>query len=328
MVNGIDVRTVDHTAGQWFMSSGRNQDASYPHIAALFAACNAFEGIPLTYLFTGGFGGTGGLVPRSSVDGEGLASVLDTLLDGEVFQNRGGRPAETYQLPGMRQHIEAAVRQRKEHLDTHDVRPAERKARSELYLSQLSARQLDRIRQALPSSPETGLRGSLQMTLAWMHAGTTVSACIHEGGFDTHDNHYDHGVERHMHIVDAIDFTLREAERLGLRDRLVLLVSSEFGRTPSYNRAEGRLAGKDHWPVTSCLLAGPPGFFDRPGRVIGGSDEGQVAQTIDPTTGAIGGDLLLTPPIVQRALRRRLGIEDHDLARLFPLGGDQTYDLF
>ena len=56
-----------------------------------------------------------------------------------------------------------------------------------------------------------------------------------------------------------------------------------MGRTPKLNAA----AGKDHWPVTSCLVfgAGVAG-----GRVIGGSDEAQNALNVNLASGDLQED--------------------------------------
>ncbi len=53
---------------------------------------------------------------------------------------------------------------------------------------------------------------------------------------------------------------------MGIADKLVLLVTSDFGRTPKYNTGDG----KDHWNVTSVLVSGPQ---IRGGRVVGKTDD-------------------------------------------------------
>ncbi len=46
---------------------------------------------------------------------------------------------------------------------------------------------------------------------------------------------------------------IRDLDRSGLLDRTMVVVSSEFGRTPKINKD----AGRDHWPkVFSVVLAG------------------------------------------------------------------------
>ena len=83
---------------------------------------------------------------------------------------------------------------------------------------------------------------------------------------DHHDN-LKAGVEREMPPVDkAIAALIRDREQRGMLDRTLVMVTTEFGRTPKINPTGGR----DHWPrVFSTLLAG--GGVKR-GHVHGASD--------------------------------------------------------
>jgi len=59
---------------------------------------------------------------------------------------------------------------------------------------------------------------------------------------------------------------LTDLDERGLLDSTIVMVSSEFGRTPKINKSDGR----DHWPKDfSTMLAG--GGFKR-GLVYGSSD--------------------------------------------------------
>ena len=62
-------------------------------------------------------------------------------------------------------------------------------------------------------------------------------------------------------------------------DDTVVLVFSEFGRTPKKNST----GGKDHWPVTAAMVLGA-GI--RGGRAYGSTNGGLEADTIDFATGA------------------------------------------
>ncbi|MCP5533452.1 MAG: DUF1501 domain-containing protein [Akkermansiaceae bacterium] len=86
------------------------------------------------------------------------------------------------------------------------------------------------------------------------------------GGWDHHDN-LKAGVEREMPPVDkAIAALIRDLERRGMLDRTLVMVTTEFGRSPKINPQGGR----DHWPrVFSTMLAG--GGVKR-GYVHGASD--------------------------------------------------------
>ena len=62
-----------------------------------------------------------------------------------------------------------------------------------------------------------------------------------------------------------------------------MVVLSEMGRTPRLNSA----MGKDHWPVTSCLVfgAGVKGA-----QVIGATDDGQNALNVELSSGIVTAD--------------------------------------
>jgi len=86
------------------------------------------------------------------------------------------------------------------------------------------------------------------------------------GSWDHHDN-VKAGITRYVPDFDrALAQLLRDLDDRGLLDSTLVMVSSEFGRTPKINKTDGR----DHWPrVFSTVLAG--GGIQR-GLVYGSSD--------------------------------------------------------
>ena len=73
------------------------------------------------------------------------------------------------------------------------------------------------------------------------------------GGWDLHTQIVP-GMKSQMPAFDqALATLVRDLERSGLLDRTLVMISSEFGRTPKINKD----AGRDHWPkVFSVVLAG------------------------------------------------------------------------
>jgi len=73
------------------------------------------------------------------------------------------------------------------------------------------------------------------------------------GGWDMH-NSVTAGMKRQMPELDqALATLITDLDSRGLLERTLVMVSSEFGRTPKINQT----AGRDHWPkVFSVLLAG------------------------------------------------------------------------
>ena len=73
------------------------------------------------------------------------------------------------------------------------------------------------------------------------------------GGWDMHDN-VKGGIERTVPPFDqAYAALIRDLEQRGLLDSTMVVIASEFGRTPKINAT----AGRDHWPkVFSVAMAG------------------------------------------------------------------------
>ncbi len=98
------------------------------------------------------------------------------------------------------------------------------------------------------------------------------------GGWDMHAKITD-GINRTLPAFDQAYATLiRDLERRGLLDSTLVMVSSEFGRTPKINKD----AGRDHWPkVFSIVLAG--GGMKR-GLIYGSSDSIAAEPADSPLT--------------------------------------------
>ena len=97
------------------------------------------------------------------------------------------------------------------------------------------------------------------------------------GGWDHHDN-LKAGIERELPPVDkAIATLIRDLGQRGLLDTTLVMVTTEFGRTPKINPT----AGRDHWPrVFSTMLAGggvKQGYIHGASDALGGEvDENGV----------------------------------------------------
>lgn len=104
------------------------------------------------------------------------------------------------------------------------------------------------------------------------------------GGWDMHTN-ITGGMRSQMPAFDqAFSALINDLSRTGLLDRTLVMVSSEFGRTPKINKD----AGRDHWPkVFSVVLAG--GGVKR-GFIMGASN----ATASEPERDAIGPEDLAT----------------------------------
>jgi hypothetical protein len=97
------------------------------------------------------------------------------------------------------------------------------------------------------------------------------------GGWDHHDN-LKAGIERELPPVDkAVAALIRDLGERRMLDTTLVMVTTEFGRTPKINPA----AGRDHWPrVFSTMLAGggmKQGYIHGASDALGGEvDENGV----------------------------------------------------
>ena len=87
------------------------------------------------------------------------------------------------------------------------------------------------------------------------------------GGWDTHQNNFSRVPERCAILDQALSALLDDLSKRGLLEETLVVLATEFGRTPNINVNDGR----DHYPKAfSCMLAG--GGI-RGGQVWGKTDE-------------------------------------------------------
>jgi hypothetical protein len=110
-----------------------------------------------------------------------------------------------------------------------------------------------------------------------IEAGTRF-VTITYGGWDHHDN-IANGIKNQLPNFDkAYAALINDLDERGMLDDTLVIVTSEFGRTPKINAT----AGRDHWPsVYSIALAG--GGVKR-GYVHGASDAQAAQPDSDPLT--------------------------------------------
>ncbi len=88
------------------------------------------------------------------------------------------------------------------------------------------------------------------------------------GGWDTHNNNFDSVPQRAARLDQGLSALLRDLERRGLLEETLVVVATEFGRTPRINQNDGR----DHFPKAfSGLIAG--------GGIKGGQAYGVTDET-------------------------------------------------
>ncbi len=147
-----------------------------------------------------------------------------------------------------------------------------------LYAAQVNSKALARVTPHIPKDvPKQRLAQQAEIALSSFKAGVCVSANLSIGQFDSHANNDEDQMKLIPEFLEGIAYVLRRAEELQIREKLVVIAQSEMGRTPTYNKGNG----KDHWSIGSILFIGP-GM--KGNRVLGETDDGQFAIPLDPKT--------------------------------------------
>lgn len=318
VINGIDTATNGHDSGSRHTWSGKLAEGN-PAFGALVAAAKN-RAAPMAFLSNGGFDRTMGLVAPTR---SGNTSVLQKI----AYPNRidTNNAESRYFTDATYERIRVAQAERLAVLQEQTRLARKRHAMGTLFTARIGEHEVRRLTDFLPEQLDNSgnpLRRQAQLALASYKAGLTVSANLNIGGFDTHGNHDQNHIPRLTQLLEGVDFLLDEAERLNVRDRVVVVLGSDFGRTPGYNGTNG----KDHWSITSMMLLGP-GI--RGGRVIGETDERHRPRNIDPSTlAAADSGVRLSPEHIHINLRKLAGIDDHELAKQYPLSAGVDLDLF
>tara|TARA_Y100001960_G_scaffold330925_1_gene426366 strand:- start:913 stop:2205 length:1293 start_codon:yes stop_codon:yes gene_type:complete len=306
--NGLDYSVNNHSPCSRYMATGKLDSLEYPTFAALVAACKGSE-TPLAFLTFGQYSATGNLVPLSRVP---YLSSLKRLANADGVD---GSQRTFYSDDFVRDRIDAAlIEQRAAQVNSPRL-PRQQRAENMLYAAQFNSKALNRITPYIPKTQSKGrLPSQVDIALASFKAGVCVSANLSIGQFDSHANNDLDQMKLIPEFLAGIDYLATKADELHLRDKLVIVIQSEMGRTPTYNKGNG----KDHWSVGSVMFMGA-GI--RGNRVIGETDDKQFLVPINPGTLATDESLgiRVRPEHIHAALREFAGISNHSFSRKFPL---------
>lgn len=308
-LNGLDYSVNNHSPGARYMATGKLDSMAYPTFAALVAACQG-PTCPLAFLTFGNYSATGNLVAMSRVP---YLPSLQRLANADAVHGNERAP---YHDRFALDRIERALQAQVQIHGTQPRLPRAEHAENMLFAAQTNSQALARVTPYIPRDiPRERLSQQADIALAAFKAGVCVSANLTIGQFDSHANNDPDQMRLIPEFLAGIRYLLRRAEDLQIRDRLVIIVQSEMGRTPNYNGGNG----KDHWSIGSILFLGR-GI--RGNRVLGATDERQFTVPINPQTLAIDREhgIRVRPEHIHTALRELAGIADHPFSRRFPLG--------
>ena len=312
VINGVDGQTNAHSAGIRHQLTG-TLGSGFPTTEGLYSAIEG-DGLPLAYMGQGALTETSnGLVKYTRA---GAGRIRDVSKPNTRFGNTLFFSPTALDL--VRQtHVERA----NERLD-QDLLPKVKEKIAELRDSQATSGRLNEFGNSLPGSFDSrDLLGNndsrIQLAHVALHAmsqGVSCSAAVESVGFDSHDDHDNRQSVAMARLTRLVDYIWTKAESYGIQNRLVVVITSDFARTPFYNGG----AGKDHWPIGSVVVMRKGVNWTN--RVVGMTDSTQGAVKINPTTlQADAGGITIEPRDVHQMLRQLVGIGSNPVSNTFDL---------
>ena len=152
------------------------------------------------------------------------------------------------------------------------------------------------------------LRARMDVALTAFQTGVASAADVESNhDFDSHGNHDSRHHQALSNMNTDIDYLWTKAEALGIANRLTVVVSSDFGRTPHYNNDDG----KDHWPIGSMIVMRKNASWTN--RTVGMTDAGHNAMSVNPRLLQADNNngTIIYPKHTHKALQGMLGIESY-----------------
>ena len=325
VINGIDNGTNNHETGNRATWSG-NSDMGYPSLAAFYAA-SVSPRLPMAFISNGGYDFTDSLVARARASNANFVNEISDpnryATDQSYLYRSANRSVDEYATVAAAQAARLARQQQSEAL------PLRRQQLGQLFnvrgedsnLGALTVN-LENIRNNVDRDANwnvnrgENLKSQAEVVVAAFQSGLCASANLSVGGFDTHGNHDQNAYPRYGDLLEGVHFLMQALTFAGIANRTTVVIGSDFGRTPYYNSGNG----KDHWPITSVMVIDPR--TNGP-KLFGASTADFRATNINAQTGALDSNgVVLTPANVNQSLRRLLGVDQNDLAALYPLATD------
>jgi hypothetical protein len=269
LVRSIDTKENDHGKGAYCMTTGRRQEpvADYPHLGAVGAKLLAPAQSPLPGHIHVQSGGSGGSRNDSAFLGPKYASI--SLGDGNPPRNTALPKDVTAEADQRRSAFRAQV-------NDHFAR-RRRSAESDAFVSSFDqARQLMERREVFDVSKEPARDVERYGTHEFGRHCLLARRLIEQGiscvqvthsNYDTHYENFDFHIEQLGEFDRTFATLVADLVERGLWQKTLLVVMSEFGRTPTINTFFGR----DHWGTAWSVALGGCGI--QPGAVIGKTND-------------------------------------------------------
>lgn len=282
VVRGMAMGTTSHEAGSVYMDTGILSNAGRVNAASIPAivASESNATIPIIQLNGGSDPQTdrGLLSPVSVVRASNLELYRSMYPEGDAALQRKMAVLDYLKDSVTRLEAEVGASDRLTNLAA-----AEDKVRGQ-FATNVGAKLAltDEDRALFVEGAPQGMRGASDaVALALKLINNEICTCINLGfgGFDTHQNQ----TMRLQPILESVDFAISRLvaglKTSGKLDSTLIVLYSDFGRTPKVNGSNGR----DHWPTGGALVIG--GGIDG-GRTVGATDDNlNAVNLVDPSTG-------------------------------------------
>jgi len=296
VINGVDSETNSHEDGTRTQATGR-LDLGYPNLSELFANVEG-KGLPMPWLNAGGFSTSAGLVAptpmptigalRSLVTPNAQSATNDYMKQADLDRVLAARAARMQALQARSDTLPRAQTVAQQFLAASDGRAL-----------------LQRVAQFLPATLDSFADANVGLIAA--QAGITSTIQLASGGFDAHSNIVSEYANALPQLTNLIDYIWQKSATLGISNRIMVRIYSEFGRGP-LNAGDG----KDHWQIgTQVLMEANPSWGN---RVFGASGPKHEGLKINVATGAVDpvNGVTITPRHIHAVLRNYLGIQTSD----------------
>ena len=298
VVNGINTDTNSHEDGQRCSATGK-LEMGYAPLSELHAAQYAI-GRPAGWMVRDGGTVSTGIYPATAVpDGNQLRAMVDPLAASGT--------TDYVKRADFNRTVEARAA-RLEALKANGVQLPKERLITEEFVAAKEARV--RLQAVAANVPATfGQNPDIEVFMIAAQSGITSAGTLSSGGFDCHGSELDYeGANGALaRMTNRLTNIWDEAARRGVADRLYVVVSGEFSRTP-LNGSNGH----DHQNFGAGALVMGPAGWGLGNRVVGytATMNLHASRAINPKTGAPDPNgVMLRPAHYHDALRDFLGIQ-------------------
>jgi uncharacterized protein (DUF1501 family) len=281
LLRSINSNENDHGKGTYLMQTGRPQAGPtvYPHLGSVMARWLADAENPLPgYIH---------ITPGGGGKGSSEAAFLGPKYN-PLYLGNGRAPANTAEDPALsalgtsgrqaaRMHLNDrfALRRRTAETEAYTAtydQALKLMARRDVFdVSREPARDLDRY-----GTHDFGRHCLLARRL--LEAGATFVQVSHSN-YDTHNENFDFHLEQVGEFDQSFATLIEDLAARGLLQHTLVVVMSEFGRTPQINY----LYGRDHWGTAWSVCLAGAGI--KPGNVVGKTNA-RGTEVVDKQVGA------------------------------------------